>query len=337
MAGVMYKSISAGFLIFALTACGSGTDQGDDSGDSGDGDTPTSVQSTTDDIGTGSTTQSTARYEARTDDGNGYAESISYNAADDTFTVDNLPFDGDNTYARDDVVASLGPFSVYENDSTYADDVTGAIINQFQHKAIRAVSTSGNTEFSIVRTGAYIPYGFGGFLYQRNTGVVLPSTGEAQYTGDYAGLRDFKGRGGLEYVTGQMEVNIDFEDFNAGDAVDGRITNRRVLDLNGNDITAGITAALSAEQGVAISALPSVLFVIQPGVLKDNGEITGSLNSNILNAAGGLDELESGTYYAVISGTGAGQEIAGIVVIESEDHRTDGVQVRETGGFILYR
>lgn len=251
--------------------------------------------------------------------------------------MDNLPFDGDNTYARDDVVASLGPFSVYENDSTYADDVTGTIINQFQHKAIRAVSTSGDTEFSIVRTGAYIPYGFGGFLYQRNAGVVLPSTGEAHFEGDYAGLRDFKGIGGLEYVTGLMEVNIDFEDFNTGDAVDGRISNRSVFDLDGNDITAGITAALSVQQGVTISALPSVLFVIQPGVLKDNGEITGSLNSHLLNAQGGTDEIEAGTYYAVISGTGAGQEIAGIVVIESDDARVDGVEVRETGGFILYR
>ena len=332
MIHIMYKSIFAGICLFALAACGSGVDDG-----TGGGGTPTGVQSTTEDIGTGTAAQRIARYEARTDDGNGYAESISYNATDDTFTVDNLPFDGDNTYARDDVVTSLGPFSVYENDSTYADDVTGVLINQFEHKAIRGVSTTGNTEFSIVRTGAYVPYGFGGFLYQRNTGVVLPTTGEAAYNGDYAGLRDFQGRGGLEYVTGQMNVNIDFEDFNAGDAVDGHITNRRVFDINGNDITAGILAALTTEQGVAITALPSVNFVIQPGVLSTNGEITGSLSSFIPNDEGSFDGLETGTYYAVISGTGAGQEIVGVVVMESPDHRADGVTVRETGGFILYR
>ena len=48
------------------------------------------------------------RYEPRTDDGNGgFVTSVSYNANDDTFEVDNLAFDGFNVYARDDAVPTL--------------------------------------------------------------------------------------------------------------------------------------------------------------------------------------------------------------------------------------
>ena len=113
--------------------------------------------------------------------GGGYAESISYDAVADEFFVDNLAFDGDNTYSRDGSVPSLGPFQVYENDSLFTDPSSGVPIGQFTHRAIRGVSTSGNTEFAIVRTGAYVGYGFGGFIFARTGGVDLPTSGQAAY------------------------------------------------------------------------------------------------------------------------------------------------------------
>ena len=277
------------------------------------------------------------RREARNDQGDGYAESFAYDAATDRFSVDNLGFDGANSYTREAAVGSLGPFRVYESARVFADSVTGAPINQFQHRALLGVSRSGDTEFAVVRTGAYVGYGFGGFTYQRNGAVTLPTTGQATFAGDYAGLRDFKGAGGIEYTRGTMTMDIDFEDFNDGNAVKGAVTNRRLYDINGTDITAGYIAALNAKESTTATELPVLRFVVGPGVMDANGEIKGGINSFIAPTGKALEEFETGKYYAVLSGTNP-DEVAGIIVVESEDARFDGsVTARETGGFILYR
>lgn len=276
-----------------------------------------------------SANRSIERYEAEDGEGSGYASAITYDAGTDTFTVDNLAFDGDNTYARDDVVPDLGPFRVYENDSVYFDDVTGDPIPQYNHKAIFGESASGNTRFAIVRTGAYVSYGFGGFVYARDGGVDLPTTGQAAFTGAYAGLRDFAGQGGLEYVTGDMRIDIDFDDFNDGAGVSGTVTGRRIFDLDGNDITGDVTAALG------VFDLPVLNFTVASGVTTDAGEMSGGVTSYYDDGSGETTLFESGSYYAVISGDS--EEIVGVIVVEAEDPRVDGVTVRETGGFILYR
>lgn len=277
------------------------------------------------------------RQEERTDQGNGFAEGFTYDAEADTFAVDGLAFDGANVYSRDNQVASLGPYAVYEGASIYEDDVTGTPIPQFGHRAIYGVSESGNVEFAVVRTGAYIPYGFGGFVYERNNGVTLPSSGQANYAGDYAGLRDFNGIGGLEYATGDMDLQIDFEDFNEGYGVQGSVTNRRIFNMAGQDITSNILDALTEDSGAPQTRLPTLIFDVGPGVLDLNGELAGTLGSNVVQEDGSIEEFERGNYYAVLSGEGADQEIAGVIVVEAGDPRIDGVTVRETGGFILYR
>lgn len=278
------------------------------------------------------------RYEAKGENGNGYAQSITYDKKTDTFRVDNLAFDANNVYSRDDVVSTLGGFKVYENAATYADSVTGKPINQLSHKAILGVSKNTTadgkpvTQFAVVRTGAYVPYGFGGFMYQRNEGVVLPTTGQATFRGDYAGLRDFSGRGGIEYVTGDMVLDIDFNDFNAGDAVKGRISDRKILNVNGRDITSTYTGALG------VNELPVVKIVIGPGTINKAGEINGEMVSHYYNSStNAVETYEKGKYFAVLAGSGGDMEVAGVVVIESKDPSIDSVTARETGGFILYR
>ena len=275
------------------------------------------------------------------DYGNGFAEGYTYNAADDTFSVDNLAFDGANVYTRSASVPDLGPAQVYQAAATYADDQTGAQIDQFSYRALYGVSNTGRTSFAIVRTGAYIPYGFGGFIYSRNGEVVLPTQGQANYTGGYAGLRDYNGRGGMDMVTGDMEMSIDFNDFNPdesatgnGAGIQGQVTNRRVFDLNGNDITGAVLAEINADKNpdVDLTELPTLLFRVGPGVLDNNGEAEGTLGSSI-NSNGSVELFEDGKYYAVISGENA-DEVAGVIVVTST---VDGVTVRETGGFILYR
>lgn len=282
-----------------------------------------------------------------TQTGNGFAfrnGKINYDGTADTFTVDNLAFDGGNVYAHTNVGGDMGndagPARVFTAASTYEDAQTGALIDQFSYRALYGVSTSGNTEFAIVRTGAYAGYGFGGFIYNRKGGVTLPTSGQAKYTGTYGGLRDSKGAG-LSYTTGDMDMSIDFNDFNAdesatgnGAGIRGHITNRKIFDLDGNDITQAVLDGINDDKkpDANLTALPTLAFKVGPGVLDNNGEAQGSLNSLIV-VDGGLDELEAGKYYAVVSGSAA-DEVAGVIVVVST---INSIEYRETGGFILYR
>ncbi|MBK1636014.1 hypothetical protein [Rhodovulum adriaticum] len=280
------------------------------------------------------------------DDTNGFATGFAYNSDTDEFTVDNLAFDGDNTYSRDDVVGTLSTgatrYALYEGDSEVSDPVTGDPIGQFNYRALYGVSHNQmedgrpTTEFAIVRTGSYVGYGYGGFIYQRNGSVTLPETGQANFNGEYAGLRDFEGKGGLEYVIGDMSVSIDFEDFNTGSGVAGYVENRRIFDQDGNDLTVEYINAFQTQYEGTYEALQVLRFVISDGVADANGEIIGQVDSNILTGAGEIQQVESGTYYAIVSGEPA-NEIVGVLTVESSHPAIEGVTVRETGGFILHR
>jgi hypothetical protein len=316
-----------------------------DPGD-GTGDSVATLPGTTDPKASSNITRREAQVTAQgsTGFGNGYAQGYIYNKAADTFTVDNLAFDGANVYRRGAAVATLGPAKVYEADITTNDPVTGVPIDQFSYRALYGVSTTGKTNFAIVRTGSYVPYGFGGFVYNRSGGVTLPSSGQAHFAGNYAGIRDFNGAGGMEYTTADMTMDIDFSDFNdvtsggiSGNGVAGQVTNRKIFDINGNDITASVVAAINTEltPDVALTGLPVLVFKVGPGVMDHNGEMQGQLQSTV-DSSGSATTFESGKYYAVISGSGA-KEVGGIIVVESSVPGASGVTARETGGFILYR
>ncbi|MGJ8546973.1 MAG: hypothetical protein ACSHWZ_16125 [Sulfitobacter sp.] len=280
--------------------------------------------------------------------GNGYASSISYDGDTDTFSVDNLGFDGGNTYSRGTAVSSLanGQYAVYEGDNVFEDSLTQAQINQFSHRAIYGVSTNkdadGNpaTQFAIVRTGAYRDYGFGGFVYQRSGSVTLPTEGQAIFQGQAAGIRDFNGAAGVQYSTGNMTIAIDFDDFNSstgsrGDAVRGNLTNREIYDIDGENITNDVLGRINTKNEASLTSLPAAVFTVGPGVLDDNGELIGVLDSSFTNDAGDPVEYESGNYYAIVSGDDP-DEIVGVMVLEN-NAEFDSVTVRDTSGFIVYR
>jgi len=290
-----------------------------------------------------STNDSIFRREARdAATGNGFAESVSYNSETDTFSVQNLPFDGgdDTPYIRGEAVGSFGDYAVYEAVNQFPDSITGAPINQFTHRAIYGVSQSGDTEFAIVRTGAYAGYGFGGFVYERNGSVTLPVSGQARYDGEGAGLRDYTGRGGLDYITADVQVAIDFDDFNADTgvyegAVDGFVFNKRVFDINGNELTNEIVERINANNSASLTGIPTTVFSIGPNALDANGEIQGEVTTPFGNDNGQAVEYGTGQYFGVLSGDDAG-ELVGIVVTESAVD-TNGVTVRDTIGFNIYR
>jgi hypothetical protein len=270
-----------------------------------------------------------------TSNGNGYAEGFAYDADSNTFFVDNLAFDGEGGYAATldggGNPLGVGPFNSYSGPSTAIDVLTGTTINQLEYRALYAVGNDGTGSIAIIRTGGYTTYGFGGYFYQRQGGVTLPTSGQAVYTGtnNYGGLRDFTNRGALEYVTGDAQVLIDFNDFNDGAGVRGFVTNRQVFDLALDDVTTDIRTAF----GGGTTQLPNLIFEIKPGVLDANGELQGEIES--AHPVTG-DVYESGTYYAILSGENA-RYITGVIVVTGSDPRFADVTVRETGGFFAER
>jgi hypothetical protein len=285
-----------------------------------------------------SSTEDVLRFEADNGTG-GLVTSVTYIPKDDEFIIDNLGFDGANVYKRDNQVGTLKSYAVYEADTITFDSLTGEPIDQIGlYRAIVGVSKNSEdgearSSFAIVRTGGYEGYGFGGFIYERNGEVTLPNAGQARFAGDYAGIRVFSAGGGLEFTRGDMTIDIDFRDFNANDAVKGRVFNREAFEPDGTPIILGAGGL----------QLPSLQFTIVEGTatLTENGELSGTLNNTIVNEQGVLEEYETGTYYGIIGGdmtaAGDGGELVGIFVVESEDPRYENITVQETGGFILYR
>jgi hypothetical protein len=389
------------FLILCLgfvAACDSGggdvllsptdepTDPGTDGGDddeppiNGDGRTPELPPGTT----TPTPDTSIVRREALNEEnGGGYATNIEYrnDQGQDEFVVDNIAFDGNNVYSRGDPVtgvAQLGSYAVYEGAEQTTDPVTGNSLNTFTYRAVYGRSVTGETEFAIVRSGSYIDYGFGGFVYQRNgvdnngdaVSLILPNEGDASYLGDYAGLRIFTGRSGFEYVQGDAEMRIDFKDFNDGQrGVALFISNRRLFDAAGNDITRQYLEALNVsgggsggggifgdildaaedqeEDGSGPSlvlgtdedgnfVLPNINPIISPDDADANGEIAGEVQEISSYDDGSAEITGEGTYFAIVSGADAG-EVVGVLVLEGDDPRVDGTTYQETGGFIVYR
>lgn len=279
--------------------------------------------------------------------GDGFATGIRYDGTADEFIVDGLAFDGGNRYARGVNVGSLnGEFAVYEAFQQFPDGLNNELINQFTHRAIYGVSKNldadGNptSQFAIVRTGAYVPYGFGGFVYQRDGSVELPTSGQAVFRGKSAGLRDFNGQGGLEYSTASVVFAIDFQDFNGttgvrGDGITGTFSDRQVYDINGNDITSAVVSRINTVKDASITSIPDIRFVVGPGVMDENGEAIGRLGSSFVDDQGVVQEYEAGNYYAIMGGDDP-NEIVGVIVMENSSEFQN-TTVRDTSGFLVYR
>lgn len=279
------------------------------------------------------------RFEASEgDDFGGLSRGFTYDAATDTIVIDNIAFDGGNTYTRGVAVGSVNGFPVYSSAITVSDPLTGNPIPQVaNYRALVGFSTNQlnskpRTAFVINRTGGYVQYGFGGYVYQREGGVTIPTSGQAVFNGKYAGLRVFDKNADIEFTEGDAQVAIDFDDFNDNAAVAGSISNRNAYTTAGASITLG---------GAGL-VLPNLQFLITKGssAIDQNGEMTGSVASYSA-ASGTLKVYEEGTYFAILAGDATsaadGGEVVGVIVVTSDDPRYDNVKAQETGGFIAYR
>jgi len=343
----MLRHIGIVSSIALLMACGDGQPLFDDD-TAGDDSTSDVTSDPTDEPGDGASsdlgtlppgtdsptaTSNIIRFEARNEDGGGYVNDVSYDAANDQFIVDNIAFDGENVYDRYSAVPNLGGYSVFAAEETVADSLTGNAIGQIvPYRALVATSSvtidgAPRTSFALVRTGGYINEGFGGWVITRSGGVTIPTTGQATFSGDYGGFRVYENASGLDLVQGQMALDIDFEDFNANDGIKGRVTNRQLFDGNGN----------------FIKDLSNINWNIVEGVqtLTEDGEIVSNVFTTITQPDGTIDIELEGTFNGIMAGdtldANDGGEIVGIIVMKGEDVDRNGVNIQESGGAILSR
>ena len=334
----MIRKITAFGLLVTLAACGDGQPLFDEVvGDVDDVEVFAELPPGTEDA---DLDESVVRFEARNEIGGGYTLDPEYDAATDTFTVDNLAFDGFNTYVRDTTIPTLGTYGLYAASEQVADSLTGAPVGQIiPYLSIVAISPNtvdvtdedGNistlprSEVIVVRSGGFFDYGFGGYNYQRREGTQIPETGQAGFSGGYAGFRIYDKQAVIDLVEGDVTIRLDFDDFNSNIGVAGEITNRVITDVDGNVITSLPT--------------PDVPFVVVEGAnaLNADGELAGEVRNAV---AGRL--YEEGFYFAVAAGDlttldDNGGEIAGVAIFESDDPRFDDMRVQETGAFVVTR
>ena len=293
-------------LALTLSACGGGDGSNPVTGgsDSSTDDGTPDEEDTSD--GEDVTTPTTGDNTTRT---TGDLTGITYNAADNTITVDDLPFDGDGVYVNTGVTAVAG-FNVY---ASQRGDETG----QRQYYAVYRKDTY--VEAGSVQTGDYFDFGFGGAQYKRsNDTVTLPiGTGEAVYTGRYGGTRVLSpGSGGsddVQLVAGDARIIVDFLDFETIGAVEGEITNRTFYDVNGN----------------LLGSLPVI--VLLTAEIDSDGFI-GSGEASTFDSDN--EVLQSGSYDGVFAGPN-GEQITGVIILEGDAFEDSIDDVREIGVFTV--
>ncbi|MDF1871479.1 hypothetical protein [Vannielia sp.] len=238
---------------------------------------------------------------------------------DGTLTVDNLPFDGpEGTGAelyRPMGLAVVTGFTAYESGDATAET------NQVKYFAVYAEGN--HSSAGAVGTGDYVDYGFGGAQYGRDAAVApdIAREGEAVYNGNYGAVRVVTGSNGpgdLSLVSGDIELQVDFLDFETTGAVEGFVTNRTVYDTNGS----------------MLGTLPTI--ILGTAEINDEGFIDGGQAVTLHNSGPNAGEVfESGGWEGAFAGPNS-EEIVGVIVISGPASQAvdEDESAQETGVFI---
>ena len=241
-----------------------------------------------------------------------YNEGDPADPSDDTLTVNNLPFDGSDidNGAYDKTGATAGAYDVYESIGAGEDG------DRTYFAVFRRTS---NSQVAAVGTGDYVGFGFGGATAQRIGNTNLPSEGEYTYTGEYAAVRVTTQDGGtddVEFVSGDVTMNVDIADFDNTGAVEGIVNNRILYDNTGTQI--------GTVDGYISMATAEIDF--------DNNATLSSTATAFENG----EEIATGNWQSVFTGPD-GEEIAGFLVLEgTETSDAESDEMRETGVFVAF-
>jgi hypothetical protein len=231
---------------------------------------------------------------------------IGYDPETDQVIINNIPFDDpQNRYDRIGTEAFTNSFDAYESNPAPGT-------NEIQYFAV--FRRTGNSQVAAAGTNRYIDFGYAGAGAQRLSGLpTLPTTGIYSYNGEYAAVRttlDPVGGNTIGYVTGDVAMQVDFDDFDGSGAVGAVVSNRTVYDTTGAPI--GPLAGFISLQDTDID------FVDRTIVEADATEIDGSGT-----------QVATGNWSGVFAGPN-GEEIAGIVFV-------NGATTQEVGGLIANR
>tara|TARA_R110002110_G_scaffold164531_7_gene364712 strand:+ start:1548 stop:2411 length:864 start_codon:yes stop_codon:yes gene_type:complete len=239
---------------------------------------------------------------------------IAYDPNSDTLTLNNIPFDDpDNAYERITTEKFTNGFDAYQSAPAPGS-------NEVQYFAVFRRSDSGLTQVAAAGTTAYIQFGYGGAGAQRLGGAPnLPNNGIYSYTGEYAGVRtnlnaDANGDNVITYVTGDVQLAVDFDDFDDTGTIGGFVTNRALYD----------------DAGVPMGALDGFISLQDSTIDFENGNVVTADASEVVNG----QLVRSGNWEGVLAGP-AGSEVAGILFVEGTGNNDNGI--REVGGFIAER
>ncbi|WP_417259307.1 hypothetical protein [Celeribacter sp.] len=251
-------------LLAGLTACGSPNRS---VGPNATPDTPTTISAISDLRGTPNNELSAKNpivrlHAAQDDPASDYFlndDSVTVHDNGNTLTIEGMPFDGDGSYVRltsagnpTGVAGQNGQFYLYENaESTQTDPVGGSTIDQFYYIALHQSKDVGDDSVYVTIVGSnqssnLIP--LEGFVYGRTGGVVMATANQGKWTGDYAAVRTY-GDDMPDYVSGLMELEIDFDELNSAGAIRYVISDRQVFDTDGNLIDTLDSIRVFAENG----------------------------------------------------------------------------------------
>ncbi len=231
---------------------------------------------------------------------------IGYDAATDQVIINNIPFDDpQNRYDRIATEAFTNSFDAYESNPAPGT-------NEIQYFAV--FRQTSNSQVAAAGTDRYLDFGYGGAGAQRLSGRPnLPTTGIYSYNGEYAAVRttlDTSAGNTVGYVTGDATMRVDFDDFDGTGAVGGSISNRTLYDTTGAPI--GPLAGYISLQDTDIDFANQTIVEADTTAIDGTGAVAGT-----------------GNWSGIFAGPN-GEEIAGIVFVESAD-------VREIGGMVTNR
>jgi len=200
--------------------------------------------------------------------------SVEYDSENDELIINNLPFDGPS--GRYDRFGNVGAAGAYESRQT---QYTGRV----KHYAV--FLRSEHIEAAAAAGADWVEFGYGGANITRDS-FSAPIDGEYVYFGDYAGVRTFSDRSGLELVSGDVSILLDVNDFDPVDGIQGAI----VGTIYNCSISGLVGSANASLQNVG---LVLVEFTTDDGTFNGGGSVT-SLANGTDGGSGSFDGFLAG-------------------------------------------
>ncbi|MGL5012445.1 MAG: hypothetical protein ACRC6I_21460, partial [Paracoccaceae bacterium] len=216
---------------------------------------------------------------------------VTYDATANQLVINNLPFDGPaGVYTEVSSSVTNGVTrGVYESQQTPTTGIVKYYAMFVRGDYLEATTAAGRD---------WGDFGYAGANVNRDV-FRFPASGEYVYRGIYGGTRTFSERGGIELVTGNIELLLDVDDLDPSGGIQGAIV---------GTVTGRVRIAPGSIGGGALPdiSLKLVSFNTQTGVW-EAGEVETSRPDGTVR--------DTGTHEGIMGGPN-GEELGGYLVME---------------------